>query len=263
MKQVILKTEKLKKNFTVGEQEIEVLKGIDLEVYKGDFVIIFGPSGCGKSTLLHTLLGLEEPTAGRVLVDDNDFYAWDEDGRADFRKSRISTVFQQPLWIRSLSVLDNVAFPLRLLGISIDDAYNKANQMLTRMGMEEWIHHLPMELSAGQQQKTSLARSLVIDPLILAADEPTGNLDTSSGEELMKILQGLSNDGRTILMITHDLEYLKYGTKLLHILDGRIVEEYDQKVNGIKVVNDGKKYLHSTSELSVHDPDFIKKLKSD
>lgn len=261
MSKVLVETRDLKKSFVVGNQEVEVLKGIDLQIEEGEFAVLFGPSGCGKSTLLHTLLGLEPPSLGKVIVGGKNFYEWNEDQRANFRKENMSTIFQQPLWIRALNVVENVGFPLRLVGKNGEEAERAALKTLKMVGMESWAGYLPTELSAGQQQKVSLARALTIDPMLLAADEPTGNLDTSSGEELMQILADLSSKGKTVFMITHDLEYLKYASKLMHMIDGKIVEIYDQKKNGVRKVGNGKKFYHRGEGLTVHDSEFLKKLK--
>lgn len=227
--EMIVKVVDMKKNFLVGDQTIEVLKGVSMEVYKGDFVIIFGPSGCGKSTLLHTILGMEPPTEGKVYVEGTDFYAKGENGIAKYRKSNIGVVFQESIWIKSLNVIDNVAFPNRLKGISEEKANAVAIENLKKFKLEDWAHYHPNELSSGQQQRVSLARALSIDPLMIVADEPTGNLDTVTGDALMDSLLELSNQGKTIMMVTHDLEYLKYANKLIHVVDGLIAEEYDGK----------------------------------
>jgi len=257
---VLLELVDLYKSFPVGNQEVMVLKGIDLFVRAGDFVILFGPSGCGKSTLLHTALGLEPPTKGKVLVEGKDFYQYDEDGRSSYRKHKIGMIYQQPLWVRALNVIDNVAFPLFLLGMDEKTARQKALQSLRSVGMEGWAEYWPTELSSGQQQKVSLARALVIDPILIAADEPTGNLDTVSGEELMETFLKLNQEGKTIMMITHDLEYLRYATRIFHMVDGKIVETLErgerQRLRGIRGKRGG-----GLAGANVRDPEFLKKLK--
>jgi putative ABC transport system ATP-binding protein len=220
----------IRKSFDVGNQVVEVLKGIDLKINKGDFAIIFGPSGCGKSTLLHTLLGLEKPTDGKVIMEGKDYYGMGDDEIVTFRKNNIGIVFQQPIWIKSLNVMENVCVPNRLRGLTQEEAEEKAMASLRKVKLEGWHEYHPNSLSSGQQQRVSLARALTIDPLILVADEPTGNLDTVSGDELMELLRALNQDeGRTVVMVTHDLEYLRYATKLFHIIDGLLVEEIDEK----------------------------------
>ena len=229
----LLKVSNLDKSFVVGAQTIEVLKGINLTIDKGDFAIIFGPSGCGKSTLLHSILGMEPPTRGEVVVDGVDLYKMDEDGVVTFRKSRVGVVFQQPIWVKSLNVIENVNLPNRLRGWNEERSREASLATLKEVKLEAWSNHHPLELSSGQQQRVSLARALTIDPVVLVADEPTGNLDTASGEELMELLRKLNKEkGKTILMVTHDLEYLKYANRLFHVIDGKVVDEYNESEAG-------------------------------
>ena len=208
-----------------------VLKNISFDVQKGDFMVIFGPSGCGKSTLLHTVLGLEEPDIGSIQMLDTDLYKQDdEDARSNFRKNHIGMVYQQPNWIKSLNVIENVSFPLQLLGMEKVQGLKKAEEMLKVVGMLDWAGYIPTELSSGQQQKVALARSIITDPEIIIADEPTGNLDFESGQELMRLLMDLNeNRKKTIVMVTHDLEYLIFASKIIHIFDGKLSGEYGQK----------------------------------
>lgn len=223
---LLLKVAEVYKNFTVGGQEIKVLKNNNMSVNSGDFVVIFGPSGCGKSTLLNTILGMEKPTSGKLLFDGVDIYEMSEDEISRFRKKRVGVVFQQPIWVKSLNVLNNVCFPGRLLTRSEKEAKEQAIKSLQLMGMERFVANHPSELSSGQQQRVSLARALTIDPLIIVADEPTGNLDTVSGKQLMDLLLKLNEEeGKTIIMVTHDMGYLKYATRLIHMVDGVIVDE--------------------------------------
>jgi len=230
MNEPVLEINNVGKTFQVGDQQVEVLKGINTRVNKGDFFVIFGPSGSGKSTLLHTLLGLERPTKGEVLSLGKDFYKMSEDEAAEFRKTRIGMVYQQPYWIKSLTVLENVAFPLFLMGQLPSVALEKAKKMLEVVGMEGWSDYMATELSSGQQQKIQVARAMINDPVILVADEPTGNLDSQSGDELMALLQNLNEkEGRTVIMVTHDLEYLKFGTRIIRVVDGTIADEYSGK----------------------------------
>lgn len=227
----LFKIQNVSKAFHVGNQDVPVLKNINLEITQGDFVIIFGPSGCGKSTLLHTMLGLEEPTRGSVFFAGTNLYAnLTEDDRSDFRKEHMGIVYQQPNWIRALTVAENVAFPLQLLGEDRFGALDKAIKALEMVEINNWSTYIPTELSSGQQQKVALARALVTNPEVIIADEPTGNLDYESGQELMKQLTELNkNHKKTIVMVTHDLEYLKYAQTAVKMFNGSIEGVYENK----------------------------------
>ncbi len=219
----IIRAEGIIKAFDIGTQMVLVLKGVTFSVRRGDFAVLFGSSGCGKSTLLHILLGLEPPTKGTITFLGEDMYAGrSEDDRAQFRKLHIGMVYQQSNWVKSLSVLENVAFPLMLLGKEKTECLEKAYETLKLMKMENWAHYHPMELSGGQQQRVSVARAIITDPEVLVADEPTGNLDYEAGQNLMYLLNDLNHMGKTIIMVTHDLEYIRYSKTALNMKDGRI-----------------------------------------
>ncbi len=260
-KKTIIETIDLKKSFIMRTTEINVLKGINVKVGEGEFVIIFGPSGCGKSTFLHCILGLEPPTTGEVLVENKDFYKMTEDERALYRRHRVGMVYQQPLWISALNIIENVSFPMHLLDLNLKEIEERAHKNLELVGMDKWATYMPNELSGGQQQKVSLARALSIDPVMIVADEPTGNLDTVSGRELLETFLKLVDLGKTIVMVTHDLEYLKYATKIYHMLDGEVVEEFEPtaKTDGNKFKS--KKEINGVVDANVRDRDFLKKLK--
>ena len=227
----IIAVQDVSKSFRVGVQDVEVLKKVSFEVNDGDFVVVFGPSGSGKSTLLHIILGLEPPTEGTVTLVGEDIYSYrTEDDRAVLRKQLIGMVYQQPNWIRSLNVVENVAFPLLLLGTDRNIALEKAHEHLEKVQMSDWATYVPTELSGGQQQRIALARSLINNPEIIIADEPTGNLDFKSGEDMMRLLEDLNTkENRTIVMVTHDLEYLRYSKSVVRMLDGEIVKIYSGK----------------------------------
>ncbi len=219
----ILEVRHLIKSFHVGAQDVQILKDLSFQIEPQDFAIIFGPSGCGKSTLLHTLLGLEAPSSGEVLMLDQNLYnGTTEDDRSEFRKRHVGMIYQQPNWIKALTVIENVAFPLSLLGMNKIEAIEKAGQLLQTIGMANWASYIPTELSGGQQQKIALARGLITNPDILVADEPTGNLDYESGQELMQLLGNLSTEGKTIVMVTHDLGYLTFAKTAIQMFDGNI-----------------------------------------
>lgn len=255
---IFMQAENVSKVFKVGEQDVEVLKAVNMEIHEGDFAIIFGPSGSGKSTLLHCLLGLEAPTSGKIMVDGKDFYAMNEDERAIYRRHRVGMIYQQPLWISSMNIIDNVVFALHLLDHDPALINQKGMQVLERVGMQDWATYRPRELSSGQQQKVSLARSLVIDPVLIVADEPTGNLDTVSGQNLIQTFLDVNAKGLTIIMITHELEYLKYANRLIHVVDGEVVENYitKKRVTKVKVGEESK----DNKTITLHDKDYAQKL---
>ncbi len=260
----LIQIQDVHKSFNVGSGQVEVLKGINMTIKKGQFAVIFGPSGCGKSTLLHTLLGLESPTTGKVLMENQDFYSMTEDERSMYRRHKVGMIYQQALWVSSFSVFDNVSFPLHLIDAEPEKIQQKVMESLTKVGMQDWANYTPTELSSGQQQKISLARSLMIDPVLIVADEPTGNLDTVSGQELIKMFLELVDQGRTIVMVTHDLEYLKYATNIFHIVDGQVVEEYSPKKKYKLEGTSTKKEINGSGgakiESNVRDTGFLKKL---
>lgn len=235
MTKPIIQIKNVSKSFHVGKQDVAILKNISFEVAMGDFLVIFGPSGCGKSTLLHTILGLEIPSSGSVTFLGKDLYAdgqgmrANEDKRAEFRKQHVGMVYQQPNWIKSLTVLENTTFPLTLLGVNLIERTNKARAILKTVDMIDWFDYTPTELSSGQQQKVALARALVTNPEVIIADEPTGNLDFESGEELMTILTKLNQEqGKTIIMVTHDLEYLDFAKTSIRMFNGEIEAIYSE-----------------------------------
>jgi len=220
-----LRVRNLYKSFWTKSQRIDVLKDIRLSIKKGEFIIIFGPSGSGKSTLLNTLIGLENPTSGSVYIDGADIYKLDVDKRTEIRKQKIGMIYQQSNWVRSLNVLENVALPLQLCGVPKQKALRVAWKTLAQIGISNKAVYFPSELSAGQQQKVGLARAIISDPDIIIADEPTGNLDHQSGQAVMDILTSFHKEGKTIIMVTHEIQYLQYAQRVLRIFDGRLVDD--------------------------------------
>jgi len=222
----IIEVKSLSKTFEVRASKVPVLKDINLSVKDGEFIIITGPSGCGKSTILHILLGLEPPTTGSVELLGHQLYqGLNEDERTEIRKKDVGMVYQQPNWIKALTVLENIMFALRINGETDKSAREKAGAVLVMMGMDKWSDYVPTELSSGQQQKVALARAVVTNPRIIIADEPTGNLDFKSGQEIMELLKRLNTEGRTVIMVTHDLEYMTFASRSLIMFDGKIVGE--------------------------------------
>lgn len=229
----IIHVKNLKKSFRVGRKSVTVLQGINLYIAAGEFVVIFGPSGCGKSTLLNTLIGLEKPTTGTVYLHGRDLFRIDERSKARLRNKTFGMLYQQSHWIRSVDVLENVAFPLLISGTALHEAFRRATALLDLVGLKKFQHYHPVELSGGQQQRVGLARSLAMDPEILIADEPTGNLDTKSGWDVIHLLQTFVEEHRrddrpkTIIMVTHNVNYVGVASQRLAMEDGRVVAEGD------------------------------------
>ncbi len=227
-RKVLVDAKKICKSFYTGKEETKVLKDLSVQIFDEDFLIIVGPSGSGKSTFLHILLGLEIPTSGELNFLGTDLYKnTTEDIRSEFRKQHIGMVYQQPNWIKSMSVLENIAFPLILRGYRQELAHEIAYGALQEVHMEMHANQPATELSGGQQQRVSLARCIVHNPEIIVADEPTGNLDYESGQEVMQLLQSLNvKDKKTVIMVTHDIEYIKFANCAVQIFDGQVAGYY-------------------------------------
>lgn len=203
----LIETRNLVKKFGTGETEVEILKGIDLKIQRGEFVAIMGPSGSGKSTLLTILGGIETPTSGSVLLEGVDLANLSDNERTLIRRRRIGFIFQAFNLMPTLSAIENVALPLELDGIAFKVAREKAKQALSRVELDHRIDHLPSKLSGGEQQRVAIARALVTSPAILLADEPTGNLDSRQGHRVSELLHSLVTEhGNTIIMVTHDVK---------------------------------------------------------
>ena len=233
----IIKVNDLRKSFQVGKNQVEVLKGIDLEILPGEFVMLFGHSGCGKSTLLNTIIGLEKPTNGDIIIRGRSIYNMGEDMRAKVRQDRFGMVHQQANWIKSLNVVENVSYPLMIAGYNRRDAVKRAEHTLDLFQLAEYAKYVPTELSGGQQQKVALCRAIINNPWIVVADEPTGNLDTVSADEVMAIFKSINEKAkRTILMVSHNPDYEKYATKVIYMKDGLIEKVVSRKI--IKIDED-------------------------
>jgi putative ABC transport system ATP-binding protein len=212
------------KVFGSGETRVQALAGVNLRVAHGEFVAVMGPSGSGKSTLLHLIGALDLATSGHIRVGADDLGALDDNRLTLLRRRRIGFVFQAFNLIDVLTAAENVALPLELDGQA--DALTRAADALMLVGLSQRRAHLPGQLSGGEQQRVAIARALVMNPLLLLADEPTGNLDSSHGDQVMALLRGLVDDrGQTIVMVTHDASHAALSDRLIHLRDGRIVEE--------------------------------------
>ena len=217
---VHLKACDLKRSFQIGKSRIDVLRGISLEITKGETVFFCGASGAGKTTLLYTVAGLERPEAGKVFFEETDVYAMNADRLASLRNQRMGFVFQSYFLLPELTALENVLLPAMMGGRA---AQPQAEALLERVGLKERLHHLPSELSGGEQQRVAIARSLINDSSILFADEPTGNLDSHTGASIIDLLLGVAReDKRTLLVVTHDEHLAQRGDRLLRIEDGVI-----------------------------------------
>lgn len=219
----IIETENIKKAYKMGEVVVPALRGVTFKVRKGEFVAVFGPSGGGKSTLLHILGALDRPDEGKVLVDGIDLSTLSDDGLADVRLRKIGFVFQFFNLLPRLTALRNVELPLTLTDVSDEKCYEKASEVLKLVGLEGRLDHRPTELSGGEQQRVAIARALVNDPSIILADEPTGNLDTKTGFEIVQLMKRLNEEeGQTFVVVTHDPAIAETADRIIHLEDGLI-----------------------------------------
>ncbi|HBR79267.1 MAG TPA: hypothetical protein DEA46_02440 [Candidatus Moranbacteria bacterium] len=229
-KNIAVEIKGVKKFFHVGENDIQVLFGIDATIYEGEFVMLVGPSGCGKSTLLHSIYGLEEPTEGNIIIDNEDIWAYSKNWRAQFRNEKVGFIPQQTFWIKSLSVIENMAIPAVIAGESFHSGIERAAKLIELVGMSRWADYRPNDLSGGQQQRIALARSLLLNPKFIIADEPTGNLDQKAGDTLLTLLQEINKKFNiTILMVTHDQDQYKFASRIINMVDGKITSDHQNK----------------------------------
>ncbi len=219
----LLSVKNLKKIYKQGDQKVSALAGLDLEVEKGKFVSIMGPSGSGKSTLLHLIGGLDKATSGTVEIDGKNINKFNDRDLSVFRRRRLGFIFQFFNLLPTMTALENVALPLLLDGKPMDEIHDKASLLLKDLGLAKRSDHTPDQLSGGEMQRVAIARALVTEPLLILADEPTGNLDSKTGAAVLEILSELSkNKKQTILMVTHSIEAAKAGNRLITMRDGRI-----------------------------------------
>lgn len=215
----------LTKHYQMGGTIVRALDGLDLDIDAHTFTVVMGPSGSGKSTLLYLLGGLDRVTSGEISVDGARLDQMDENALALFRRRTMGFVFQSFNLIPSMSALENVAFPMQFAGVTSAERKQQARTLLGQVGLDNRADHRPTELSGGQQQRVAIARALVNNPSLILADEPTGNLDTSSGAAVMQLLSDLHNAGRTVLVVTHDPRMTRFATHKIFLLDGREVSE--------------------------------------
>jgi putative ABC transport system ATP-binding protein len=223
--QPVIRIDDLVRTYTMGQARVRALRGVSLRIERGEYVAIMGPSGSGKSTLMNTLGCLDAPTSGRYLLDGVDVRELDEDDLSDLRNRKIGFVFQGFNLVPKLSALANVELPLVYAGLSRSARRHRAVRALEAVGMGNRIDHGSNELSGGQQQRVAIARAIVTNPALILADEPTGNLDSRSTEDVLKIFEDLNGSGRTVVMITHEDDVAAHADRLVRLADGRIVAD--------------------------------------
>ena len=222
-----IKLQNLHKSYVMGENTVKALDGINVEINNGDFIAIVGPSGSGKSTMMNMVGALDLPSEGEIFIDEKNIAKLHESDLAQIRGKKIGFVFQQFNLIPTLTALENVALPMVFQNVEKLDRINIAGELLKKVGLESRMNHLPSELSGGQKQRVAIARALANNPDVILADEPTGNLDSKSGKEILEMFIQLNKEGKTIIIVTHDLNVASHAKKVLKMRDGRI--ENDEK----------------------------------
>ncbi|WP_421919975.1 ABC transporter ATP-binding protein [Marinifilum sp.] len=231
-------TKNLCKIFRTEEVETSALNNVNLNIQNGEFVAIMGPSGCGKSTLLNIIGLLDNPSNGQYIFNEINVSKKSEKQRTQFRKGNIGFIFQSFNLIDELTVFENVELPLIYMGLTTSKRKTKVNEVLQRMNISHRAKHYPQQLSGGQQQRVAIARAVVSDPKLILADEPTGNLDSNNGTEVMKLLQELNQSGTTVVMVTHSNSDSEYANRVIHLFDGKIVSENKHQQNPKDLINE-------------------------
>lgn len=221
----MIRAENLSKVYRMGKIEVPALRDVNLEIEKGEYLAIVGSSGSGKSTLLNMLGCLDKPTSGAVFIDGVNTASLSENELAEIRREKIGFIFQQFNLIHSLNALENVSLPMFFAGVSSEERMKRAAELLAKVGLRERMHHKPSELSGGQQQRVAIARALSNNPAIIIGDEPTGNVDSETGNAIMGILEGLNREGRTVIVVTHDTEIAAHAPRVKRMKDGRLHEQ--------------------------------------
>jgi len=225
MTEVAIRVEGLRKRYSEGAGTVEALRGVSFAIRAGELVVLLGPSGSGKTTCLNLVGAIEEPTAGSLVVDGVEVGALDDDGRTMFRRERIGFVFQFYNLVPTLSALENVQLIAELSGV---DAEVRSRARLGEVGLDDRVDHYPAQLSGGEQQRVAIARALAKDPPVLLCDEPTGSLDVETGRQVLGLLRALADDGRTVLVVTHNATIARMADRVLRLLDGEIVADDEQ-----------------------------------
>ena len=232
--QTFIQVSDLRKTYIMGQVSVHALAGVDLTINANTFWVVMGPSGSGKSTLLHLIGGLDRPTAGEIRVGVQSIDRLDENELAVFRRRSVGFIFQSFNLISSMTALENVEFPMRFARVSGRNRRKRGMELLRQVGLEDRAFHKPTELSGGQQQRVAIARALVNNPGLILADEPTGNLDTTSGVSVMQLLSDLHRSGRTVIVVTHDERMTQFATHTVGLLDGKIVNGGGNEVGSIE-----------------------------
>jgi putative ABC transport system ATP-binding protein len=220
----LIELKRLTKIYESGEERVTALGEVSLNIERGEFISVMGPSGSGKSTLLTILGGLNHPTEGEVVVDEIPIYKLPLEKLADFRREYLGFIFQSFQLIPYLTVIENVMLPLAITEKSNQEQLNRAEEILEKIGLKEKRKRLPDQLSGGEQERVAIARALVNSPPILLADEPTGNLDSKTGREIMKLFKSLNDEGQSIVMVTHNPESIAFSSRTIHLHDGKVVK---------------------------------------
>jgi putative ABC transport system ATP-binding protein len=232
MSDLLIRTEELRKDYPLGQQRVQALRGVSVEMRRGEFLAVMGPSGSGKSTFMNLLGCLDRPTSGRYFLDDADVSCFSTDDLAKTRNVKIGFVFQTFNLLPRTTAIQNVELPLRYSQAPRNQRRQKAEAVLEAVGLKDRADHQPYQLSGGQQQRVAIARALVNDPVLILADEPTGALDTQTGAEILRLFQDLNHKGISIVLVTHEQEIARYAERILHFRDGKIINaEVVEKVS--------------------------------
>lgn len=229
MANALIDIKDIKRDFQLGNETINVLKGIDLQINKGEYVALMGPSGSGKSTLMNILGCLDTPTSGTYILNSKDVSQMHDDDLAEIRNKEIGFVFQTFNLLPRTTALDNVALPMVYAGYSKSERNERAKEVLTQVGLSDRMDHQPNQLSGGQRQRVAVARALVNNPSIILADEPTGNLDSKTSIEIMNLFNDIHKNGNTVILVTHEEDIAKYAHRIIRLKDGMIENDYENK----------------------------------
>lgn len=249
--EVVIEARGITKIYPSGGKEFKALDNVSFTIHRGEFIIVMGPSGSGKSTLMNIIGCLDRPTSGELYIDGRSITGLSDAALAEIRREKNGFIFQSFNLIPHLSALRNVALPLSFKGEATATREAKARAMLAKMGIEQWANKRPSQLSGGEQQRVAIARALANDPAVIIADEPTGNLDSAIGQQVMHLLKQISNEGKTILLVTHDASLVSYGTRLICMKDGKIVtgKAIENELTSRRTIPDAKP--HKTTKKTI------------